>query len=60
MDDETKSKNIKNLYNKISNLTIGSGVSRGEIITILETLKLDIMLNEGMIILDGKVGMIQK
>jgi len=47
-------------YGDLDRLTRNCGLSRAELICALEGHKLDIMLNEGIIIIDGKVGTIKK
>lgn len=46
-------------YEALNKLTKDCGLPRAQIITALEAHKLDIMFNEGIIVLDKKVGVIK-
>ena len=60
MNNKKLLKKVKSFYDKLDKLTRESKLSRSDIITALEMMKLDIMLNDGLIIINGKVGPIKK
>lgn len=58
MSDEARIKRLEKAMKRIYKAV--EGLTNGEAVVQLETAKLDIMLNTGFVVLDGKTGLIKK
>ena len=59
MNKTERNKIHRETYDKINKILLNCGLMRAECIAMLECMKLDIILNEGAVVLDGKVGSVK-
>jgi hypothetical protein len=57
-EDQAKISVLEGTYMALNEVLKRSEITRGDCIVLLESLKLDIMLNEGIIKIDGKVDIV--
>lgn len=56
MEIQKKIESLREIYEGIFKLMDAEGITNGDKITLLESAKLDILLNKNIVIIDGKCG----